>query len=59
LGIQLDNATLPEGSDELGNLPGQPEEQLDEAEERESDRSNLSFMKTPPVKVTKKPSQED
>jgi uncharacterized protein len=59
LGVQLDISDLPEGSDEVGNIPGQDEQQIDEDEERESDRSNLSFMKTPPAQVSKKPSQAD
>jgi uncharacterized protein len=57
--IQLENAGLPQGSDEIGNIPGQDEQQIDKDSAREDDRSNLSFMKTPTTEVSKKPAQED
>ena len=48
--VALDNTNLPEGSDEIGNIPGQEdnEEQADKDANKEGDQSNLSFMPTPP-----------
>lgn len=59
LEIELDNSGLMEGADEVGNIPGVDEKSIDESEERESDRSNLSFMKTPTTKISKKGQIED
>lgn len=59
LGIQLEKDSLDIGTDELGNVPGANEESIDEQAERESDRSNLSFMKTPATKISKKGQIED
>ena len=53
LGIRLENENLPEGSDEIGNIPGQEGEEGEEDAwaAQESERESLSFMKSPTTSV--------
>jgi phage-related protein (TIGR01555 family) len=52
LGIQLNNDILPEGSDELGSIPGESEEEnaVDEAESEEEVKDNSPIGENPPAK---------
>lgn len=44
LGVKLDPENLPEGSDEIGNVPGQDEAEIDKDAEKEDNKSTLGFM---------------
>lgn len=46
LGINLENEGLPEGSDEIGNIPGQDEEEIDKEADDESDNADLDGEKS-------------